>query len=138
MMKMKKTTKIITSVVAPAVLTATVSILSDGLPILIKPKAEDVKHVKIEHRDYPNESKELKDRKNIESAVALLNYLHTSPFKKISEKPMLINITYTLANGSVLTVAANSSTAKINGKLYAVHDKNTFLKMCTAAFFFQS
>lgn len=135
---MKKPAKLLIPILASAVFATTASVLADGLPIFGKPKAEDVKQVKIEHLDYPNDIKEFTDNKNIELAVSLLSYLHTSPIKKITDNPPKINITYNLKDGSCITVSANSSTVWLNGRPRAIHDKNTFYKMCTAAFFFQN
>ena len=132
---MKKTTKLAVSLIASTVLATTASLFIDGIPISGKPKTENVKRVKIEHINYPNETKEFTDKKNIELTLALLGYLRTSPIKRSTDKPMVVKITYDLTDGSRFTVEANSSSALINGKYNTVHDKNTFVKMCTAAFF---
>lgn len=68
-------------------------------------------------------------------AVALLGYLRYSPLKGLSDDNQLIKITYIMDDGTEQVVAANNYTVWWNGKPSALHDENTFVKMCTAVFF---
>ena len=132
---MKKAINLIATVLIVCIVTVILNFLLEGVPLFNTPNTEKVEKVFVQHQDYPDEIKEFTDDENIELAVALLGYLWYSPFKSLSDDNRLIQITYIMDDNTEYVVYANSYTVWWNGKPKALHDENTFVKMCTAVFF---
>ena len=132
---MRKMKRLIITILAVSVIVIGVNLFREGIPLLGIPEIEKIDKVVIEHKDYPDEYKTYSDEENIELAVALLGYLRYSPLKDLSDDNQLIKISYIMDDGTEQVVAANNYTVWWNGKSSALHDENTFVKMCTAVFF---
>ena len=134
---MKKVVRLLTTILAVILVTAVLNFLTEGIPLFGVPNIEKIERVEVKHGDYPDKIKEYTDEKNIELAVALTGYLRYSPLKGLSDDQQLIQITYTMDDGAERVVHANEKTVWWNGKPRALHDEETFVKMCTAIFFSQ-
>ena len=132
---MRKMKRLIITILAVSVIVIGVNLFTEGIPLLGIPEIEKIDKVVIEHKDYPDEYKTYSDEENIELAVALLGYLRYSPLKDLSDDNQLIKISYIMDDGTEQVVAANNYTVWWNGKPSALHDENTFVKMCTAVFY---
>ena len=132
---MKKIKRLIITIFAVSVIVIGLNLFTEGMPLLGIPEIEKIDQVVIEHKDYPDECKTYSDEENIELAVALLGYLRYSSLKGLSDDNQLIKITYIMDDGTEQVVAANNYTVWWNGKPSALHDENTFVKMCTAVFY---
>lgn len=134
-MKMKKVMRLIATIVVVSIIIVVANLLIEGVPLLGTPDTEKIERVIVEHNNYPDEIKEYTDEKNIELSKDLLGYLRYSPLKGLSEDNQLIKITYIMNDGTECAVSANNLTVWWDGKPRALHDKETFVKMCTAVFF---
>ncbi|MBE6813757.1 MAG: hypothetical protein E7523_12930 [Ruminococcaceae bacterium] len=134
---MKKAIRFIATIIAVVIVVVGLNILTDGVPLLGTPDAENVSSVIVEHSNYPDETKEHTDKTKIELAVAMLGYLNYSPLKGLSDDVPVIKVTYVMNDNTEIVVKANDKTVWWNGKAYAITDENTFVKMCTAVFYLQ-
>ena len=134
---MKKVVRLLTTILVVILVTVVLNFLTEGVPLFGVPNIEKIERVAVKHSDYPDKIKEYTDEKNIELAVALVGYLRYSPFKGLSDDQQLIQITYIMDDGEECVVHANEKTVWWNGKPRALHDEDTFVKMCTAVFFSQ-
>lgn len=114
----------------------------DGIPLPDTPKTENVEQVIVVHHDYPNDTKEYSDEFHIKIAVALIGYLDHNPLKKLSkelpEASPVIQITYSMKDGTEVVILANDDTVWWKDKTYAIHNEGEFVKMCTATFYLQN
>lgn len=134
---MKKVIRFIATVIAVVIVVVSLNILTDGVPLLGTPDAENVSSVIVEHSDYPDDIKKHTDDTKIELAVAMLGCLNYSPLKGLSNDVPVIKVTYIMNDDTEIVVEANDKTVWWNGKAYAVTDENMFVKMCTAVFYLQ-
>ena len=132
---MKKIRRLILTIVVVSIVIVAANVLTEGIPLLGVPQANDVVGVRIQHSGYPEQSKEYTDQDSIELAVALCGYLRYSPLKPLSDDQSLIQITYVMKDGTECVVSANHSTVWWNGNPHALKRENTFVKLCTAIFF---
>lgn len=134
---MKKVIKFILMFIVICAVIVAGNLIIKGVPITGIPDAEEVSKVIVEHGDYPEETKEFTDERNIELATLLPGYLNRAPLKGLSDDNRLITITYVLKDGTEQKISANEYSVWWGEKACALRDEKTFVKMCTAVFFLQ-
>lgn len=108
----------------------------NGVPLFGVPEAETVAAVTVTHPRWPQNPKRFTDETNIDLACKLPNFLRWSPWKSAEESEIgAFTITYELANGGEVWIAADEETVQWRGKTRTLADDNTFVNLTEGIFF---
>ena len=125
-----------TTVTLSIIIVALLYCLTEGWPLMVSPKIENIEMVTVTEHDLGLE-KEFTDAKNIELAVKLINFLNVVPFSAVSntDEP-LISIKYSLKDGSEINVSANNTAVFLNDKGHRLKEPEIFVDLAKGIFFF--
>lgn len=115
-----------------------INIAVDGMYLLGLPKAADIRSVEISCPTLTAETKYLTDAEDIETSLNLTGFLKYKVFAKAEwEGEPTITMTFSLQNGTDLTLAANETTLWWKGKTYVLKHQKTFLNLTEGIYFLQ-
>lgn len=112
------------------------NIAIDGMYLLGLPKAENIRSVELSYSERTAETKHLTDAEDIETALNLTGFLKYKVFAKAEEngKP-IVTMTFSLQDGTALTLAANETTLCWKDRTYALKHPKTFLNLTEGIYF---
>jgi len=107
-----------------------------GMWLLGIPETEQIQSVTVSYPSVSEENLELTDIPGIELCVDMTGFLKYRLFQKAdSTDTPLVTITYHLADGSALEVAASKTSVFYRGRQYVLKDDNTFANVVEGIFF---
>lgn len=110
----------------------------DGMYLLGLPKAENIQSVEISYPELTAEEKHLTDAEDIETSLNLTGFLKYKVFAKVEgEGEPTITMTFSLQNGTALTLAANETTLWWKNRTYILKHPGTFLNLTEGIYFLQ-
>lgn len=113
-----------------------INVAIDGMYLLGLPKAANIRSVEISCPTLTAETKHLTDTEDIETSLNLTGFLKYKVFAKAEwEGEPTITMTFSLQDGTELTVAANETTLWWKDKAYVLKHPKTFLNLTEGIYF---